>query len=157
MSPGSLPFGKLVRNYVPANKQAQANLDPRLSLFVPPQKKSAGDARCASQDPSTHPATSPIKSRLKSVLGSVLPTWNAMTYFSTSYFSKFSTVNLKWLFMVYNGGLITGLQRFPAMASVTLGRWYSRSSALMSKPLPLGVGKRVWVVLRKVLDEEALP
>ena len=36
--------------------QAQANLDPRLSLFVmssAPAKKYAGDARCASQDPST--------------------------------------------------------------------------------------------------------
>ena len=46
------------------------DLDPRLSLFVmatAPAKKSAGDARCASQDPSTQRC--PIKSRLKSVLG----------------------------------------------------------------------------------------
>ena len=43
-------------------KQAQANLDPRLSLFVmssAPAEKSPGDARCASQDPSTHPGQVP--------------------------------------------------------------------------------------------------
>ena len=46
------------------------DLDPRLALFVmssAPAKKSAGDARCASQDPSTQRC--PIKSWLKSVLG----------------------------------------------------------------------------------------
>ena len=49
-------------------KQAQANLDPRLYLFVmssAPAKKSAGDARCASQDPSTHDKSHKISTQIR--------------------------------------------------------------------------------------------
>ena len=43
-----------------------------------PAKKSAGNARCVSQDPSTHRRQ--IKSRLKTVLGCVLSTSNAKVF-----------------------------------------------------------------------------
>ena len=43
-------------------------LDPRLSLFVmssAPAKKSAGDARCASQDPLTHDKSHKISTQIR--------------------------------------------------------------------------------------------
>ena len=44
------------------------DLDPRLSLFVmssTPAKKSAGDARCASQDPLTHDKFHKISTQIR--------------------------------------------------------------------------------------------
>ena len=88
----------ILYKYTNNNRRLESgfDLDPTLSLFVmssAPAKRSAGDARCASQDRSIDPSTtSPIKSRLKSVLGTALPTSNAI---------KINTIIFCFCFLVF--------------------------------------------------------